>query len=339
MLKTVASYYETAISPVVHQTWDKLPKEKLITAAKVIGAAFILLKLYQAYQSYQALKDQVSQLSTKLKTANTEIDKLKKLPNDLTALAKKTGQLSTKFNRVDQSLKTLWEEYTGAISASCYGGNSARSFAVDDADVSAIQRPSPEATPEIEEEVSQEKTQLELFCEKFPGSDLKCKVGSEETTFDKYFLQSFLGIDETTTCEPGEDGWYTLTFQREPKDFIIKHLPHKEDQSQFEQGVRTAFWALAKLITIKFQLSNVVRLQIEKYKDATKIVLDPTAFSMSQGLDIWKYTAHFRSITIFDEPLDNGYRFILEVEHNTSVPIKDASMDHQKFVELLELNK
>ncbi len=334
MLKPIMSYYETIVSPAVQHAWDRLPKEKLATAAKVVVAAAVLLGLFKMYRSIRSLQNRIQQLEDKL-----------------AAEQQKNQQTEYKYNE----LKRRVDELDGDdVFESCDGDddnlvlslppvtNSAPTItsvaSLSGSEETSTTTPINTATPAAV--ASPTKTALQLFCEKFPGSDLECTVGSEKTTFAKYFLHNFLGIDNTTKCEPDGNGWYTLTFQREPKEIIFNQLPHKDDQSLFEKGLRAAFSGLSKIIKIKFQLSNVVRLQIVKYKDATKIEFDPTAFSMCQGWSRWPHTAHLKSIAIFNAPLENGYRFLLEGEHNSSLTSeKSGFMDDQKFVELLELNK
>jgi hypothetical protein len=348
------SYYETVVSPAVQHAWDRLPKEKLATAAKVIGAAAVLLGLYNMYRSIRSLQDRVQQLENKpdAKKPNpieSLQNRVQQLETDLAAEKQKSQQTEHKCNELKRRIDELDDVFESCDSddddivfsqppVTNPASTTTSVASLSGSEGTSTTTPINTATPAAV--ASPTKTALQLFCEKFPGSDLQCMVGSEQTTFAKYFLHNFLGIDNTTKCEPDGNGWYTLTFQREPKEIIFNQLPHKDDQSLFEKGLRAAFSGLAKIIKIKFQLSNVVRLQIVKYKDATKIEFDPTAFSMCQGWSRWLYTAHLKSIAIFNAPLENGYRFLLEGEHNSSLTSeKSGFMDDQKFVELLELNK
>jgi len=59
------SYYETVVSPAVQHAWDRLPKEKIVTAMKVVVTAAVLLGLYKMYRSIRSLQDRVQQLENK----------------------------------------------------------------------------------------------------------------------------------------------------------------------------------------------------------------------------------------------------------------------------------
>ncbi len=65
MLKPIMSYYETVVSPAVQHAWDRLPKEKLTTGAKVVVAAAVLLGLFSMYRSIRSLQERVQQLENK----------------------------------------------------------------------------------------------------------------------------------------------------------------------------------------------------------------------------------------------------------------------------------
>jgi hypothetical protein len=139
MLKTVASYYETAISPAVQQTWDKLPKEKLITAAKVIGAAVILLKLYQAYQSYQALKQQVERQGTELN------GRINTLNTNLKAANDEIGRLKVQLSKSQRKIAKIKKEMDETIGPLLFGGTSNPSITGNGLDASVIVSTSPKS--------------------------------------------------------------------------------------------------------------------------------------------------------------------------------------------------
>jgi hypothetical protein len=139
MIKTIASYYETAISPAVQQTWDKLPKEKLITAAKVIGAAVILLKLYQAYQSYQALKQQVERQGTELN------GRINTLNTNLKAANDEIGRLKVQLSKLQTKIAKIKKEMDETIGPLLFGGTSNTSITGNGLDASAIVSTSPKS--------------------------------------------------------------------------------------------------------------------------------------------------------------------------------------------------
>ncbi|MGD0665623.1 MAG: hypothetical protein ABSA17_07875, partial [Rhabdochlamydiaceae bacterium] len=140
MLKTVASYYETAISPAVQQTWDKLPKEKLITAAKIIGAAVILFKLYQAYQSYQALKQQVERQGTELN------GRINTLNTDLKAANDEIGKLKVQLSKSQRKIAKIKKEMDETIGPLLFGVTSNPSVTGNGLDASAIVSTSPKSS-------------------------------------------------------------------------------------------------------------------------------------------------------------------------------------------------
>lgn len=286
----------------LQRAWDILPKEKLVTTAKVVCAIVILYKLYSFYQSYQSLLTRVQKL---------EDDKKK--PNPLQPLVEK---LEKKLQQLKKDIKYIAENIIPSFGTT--------------PQKAAVSMPSLEETPR-----KLAPSPLELFKQSFPGQELEVHTKNGKMTFADFILTILLRINEEPECQMDSNGNFTLTFA-EHKLMTITKLPevHDPNKEWIKSAVEKAIYVIGNP---QIQISQVIKGRIVKTESETAIELDSTSIFLIPKAT---YTGHFKKIAVLNKPNKEGHTIEAEGEHNSWLlrNHKSGSLHHENFIELIELN-
>lgn len=356
MLERFNSFYPSTLASMVHKGWQKIPTDKVSdffqktvptftqsawdrrpsfpTIKKIVLIPIGLFALYKTIKWIQPIfygkgpnqppkKDQRIPLE---ETDKSDDDSQDSQEGDKVESAKQHPGNGANGNQ-DQNFLLHQEEVDEGESSD--HDSDYLSFSEEEEPILHTSENN-EISPSIGEELST----LERFSSNFPGQHLECMIGEKKMPFSTYVLNTLFRIDEQPNCVIDEHGWYILTY-RTPQIITVSELPPSSpNESMKAKGLRTIIYGILKFITVKIQMSQEIKVQLLKIENGTKIIFDPKSFSLAQNR--WSYTAHFESLTICDQPIEDEYHLEIEVEHNSEkVQEKGGPVHHQKFVDAL----
>ena len=302
-VKVFSMITSIAGNQTLQHAWEYLPKEKLLTTAKVVCAAIILYKIYSFYQSYQSLLARVQQLEADQKKPNPLLPRIVKLEG--------------KLQLMKQDLKYIAENLVAT-----FGSTPQKT---------SLKMTSLEETPLKVEQPSH----LDLFKQSFPGQEIEVHTKTGKTTFANFILKTLLRVDEKPECQMDSDGNFTLTFELD-KWMTITKIPEVDDPNKqwIKSAVEKAIYAIGNP---QIQISQVIKGRIIKTDSETTIELDETSIFLIPKAT---YKGHFKKITVLNQPNAEGHLIVAEGEHNSWAlsNYKGGSFHHAKFIELIELN-
>ena len=292
MINTIAE------NQTLQHAWDFLPKEKLVTTAKVVVAAIILYKLYAFYQNYQSLLARVQKL---------EADQ------------KKPNPLANRVQQLEEQLQQFKTEFEDAIAPMLsYGGSTQTSFAVD-------------TSPILSRQVEQ-PSHLELFKQKFPGKHLTCSYTQDgktiETNFADFLLNTFFRMGEKPECHCDEQTQtFTLTYTS-PKAVAVNALPKPIWDKAWNLS-KVFYYALGALLKANpsLEIAETIVVQFAEHEDGIEIIAQEKNIFL---IPLISYTGHLEKIFI---PKNSEEKIFVQSQHNLPIDKNGGHLSHQAVVE------